>query len=215
MDNEMLSNIIILANDKKLNGEKLKKLMEKECRLVNEINKSSFKRADKIKKSLLLPMTFITGLKALYQEDYDIKRREKILSQVLNVNPEFITGDFVTFVDSPRCYPFFVDDFQYNGSVSLDRMKTLMLVWGNADLKKLHDFSNVSSLKVVMGDLYISTGKNTDGLSNLDVVTGDIHMEQIDNVDFLNSSLYVGGNVYTKQGIYKMNEKEKVQTMKK
>lgn len=209
MNNSTLNDIIILAEDKTLNGDKLKKLTEQGCRLVSVMNEESYSLFDTVKKKALVPKTFITGLKAIYQEIHDIKNREKVVSRVFNFDSNLVTGDLATFIGSKTRFPYFVDSFQYDASVSLDRMDSLKFVWGDIDLRKLHDFSHVKSLNVVMGDFYASTAKNPEGLQSLQVVTGDMHMEQFENVDFLNPSLYVGGAIYTKNGVHELTSYQK------
>lgn len=209
MDNSTLNDIIMLAEDKTLNGDKLRKLTEDGCRLVNVINEEPYSFFDTVKKRVLVPKTFIIGLKAIYQEIQDIKNREKIVSRVFNFNSNLVTGDLATFIGSKTRFPYFVDSFQYDASVSLDRMDSLKFVWGDVDLRKLHDFSHAKSLNIVMGDFYASTAQNPEGLQNLQVVTGDMHMEQFENVDFLSPSLYVGGAIYTKNGVHELTSYQK------
>lgn len=204
MDNNMLSNIIVLAEDKKLNGDKLERITTKCCNLIVKANDDSYTIVGNAKKSIIMPIAFVMGLRGVYHEFQDIKRREKIASKVFNIDSRLVTGDLTMFISSTTRFPYFVNRFQYDASVSLDRMQALEFVWGDADLRKLHDFSYARSLKVVMGDFYASTANNPEGLKELQVVTGDMHMEQFDNLDFLNSSLYVGGNIYTKNGVYEM-----------
>lgn len=205
MDNEKLYNIIMLSEDKKLNGEKLRKISMKCCDLIEKINDDSYSALGNARRCILMPVAIVTGMRGVYQEFLDIKRREKIISKVLDVESKLVTGDLTTFISSDTRFPYFVDNLQYDASISLDRMQALKLVWGDIDLRKLHDFSYVKSLQTVMGDVYISTAENIDELKHLQVVTGDIYMEQLDNISFFGDSLYVGGMIYTKQGPYKQD----------
>ena len=209
MDNSMLSNIIVLAEDKKLNGDKLERITAKCSDLIVKANDDSYTIVGNIKNSVIISIAFVTALRGIYHEFQDIKRREKIASKVFNIDSRLVTGDFTTFISSATKFPYFVNRFQYDASVSLNRMQALELVWGDADLRKLHDFSYARSLKVVMGNFYASTANNPEGLKQLQVVTGDMHMEQFDNLDFLNPSLYVGGNIFTKNGVYEIQSCKK------
>ena len=201
MDNNILCNVIMLAEDQTLNGQKLEHITSRCCELVAKVNEDSYTILDNAKRCVLIPAAFVMGLRGIYREFKDIKKREKIVSKVFDVNPRNVTGDLTTFISSQTKFSHFVDSFQYDASVSLDRMQSLEFVWGNVDLRKLHDFGYAKSLNVVMGNFYASTAINPEGLKQLQVVTGDMHMEQFDNLDFLNSDLYVGGNIYTRNGI--------------
>lgn len=208
MDNILLDNITLLSSlteRKKTDGCKLKKLEEKGIRLIDFCSTEADLRSKKVFQTMLLPATALVVLKALMSEIGNIRKREKVVSKLFNVDRNFVTGDLTKFISSGINYPYFVDDFRYDASVSNGCMESLMFVWGNADLRALHDFDHARALSVVVGDLYTSTAENVQGLKNLQVVTGDIHMEQFENVDFLNDSLYVGGNIYTKNGILQKN----------
>lgn len=201
MDNTTLSHILELSEDKTLNGAKLKRITEKCSNLIAKMNEGTDTILGNTQRCMLLPVAFVMGLRGCYYEIHDRKRREKAFSKMFDVNPEMVTGDLTTFISSDTRFPYFVDSFQYDASVSLDRMKALAVIWGDANLQKLHDFNYATGLNVVIGDLYTSTAINPSGLENLQVVTGDMHMEQFDDLDFLNESLYVGGKVYTKKGV--------------
>lgn len=214
MNNTILDNVILLSEDKTLNGEKFDKLAKKTCMLVERLDEDTYTMKDNIKRNLLVPITFATALKAIFQESYDIHRREKAASKVLGIDMKQITGDLATFIGSEKRYPFFVSDFQYDASVSLDRMDALKLIWGDANFEKLHDFNHLNSLRVVMGNVYTSTAQNPEGLKKLRIVTKDLHLEEFDNIDFLDESLYVGGNIYTKNGVLSLEDRKPLQKKK-
>ena len=93
MNNTILDNVILLSEDKTLNGEKFDKLAKKTCMLVERLDEDTYTMKDNIKRNLLVPITFATALKAIFQESYDIHRREKAASKVLGIDMKQITED--------------------------------------------------------------------------------------------------------------------------
>lgn len=205
MEKEMLEKIILLAGDEKLNGKKFEKLCDKGATLIDKAN-DLYYEGSKIKSSFCISETIVVALRGIYQEIHDVKKREKVASRVLSIPSECITGDLTTFISSDEKYPVYVSDFQYDASVSMDRVAQLCMIWGDANLRKLHDFQWLKSLKVVMGDVYTSDAVNLDGMNNLEVVTGDLHFENLKKMPKCEKLSYVGGNIYGKDGVFSLDE---------
>lgn len=212
MKQETLEKIILLSENNKYKGIKTKKLYDQSCDLIAKANGDYYYESGKTGRALLLSKVFITMLRGLYQEEVDIKKREKAISSIFSISKDKVTGDYTKFIQSEQKYPIFVNDFQYDASISLSRLKKLKMVWGDANLQKLHDFENLS-LEIVMGNVYTSTACNTKKM-NLKVVTGDLHIEDLKEMPNLNSLIYVGGKIYTKDGIISLDEfKQKTKQM--
>lgn len=205
MKKEMLENIILLAEDKKLNGQKFDKICDKGITLITKTN-DMYYEGNKVRSAFFASETFIVALRGVFQEVRDIKRREKVASKVFSIPSKYVTGDLTTFISSDEKCPVYVNDFQYDASVSLDRVAQLRMIWGDANLRKLHDFQWLKSLKVVMGDVYTSDAVNLDGMNNLEVVTGDLHFENLNEIPKCEKLSYVGGNIYSKDGVFSLEE---------
>lgn len=201
MKQEMLENIILLAADRKLNNQKFDKLCDKGAAIMDKISGGG-----NVKAALYMPEATVVTLRGIYQEVQGIKRREKIASKTLSIPSKYITGDLATFISSNEKYPVYVSDFQYDASVSLDRVAQLRMIWGDANLRKLHDFQWLKSLKVIMGDVYTSDAINLDGMNNLEVVTGDLHFEHLSETPKCEKLSYVGGSIYSKDGVFSLDE---------
>lgn len=214
MRTQALYSIILLAEDKKLNGEKLKKICDKGINLISELNKVY--DHNKIKRAVLVPQVLLTTVKGLIREQYEIKRRKQIASHVFSVKEDLITGDHSEFISAKNNnYTIFVNDLSFDATIEPSRMQDLEIIWGKADFKKLHDFKTLSSLEIVMGDIETSTAENLEGLSNLKIVTGDIHAERLDNIEFLKGLDYLGGKIYHKEqeiSLEQLKEKQKINT---
>ena len=63
-------------------------------------------------------------------------------------------------------------------------------------MEKLHDFSKLESLKLVIGDVYTTTGKNIEWLSNIKAITGNIYTSDNVIIEQFKDILYVGGSIY-------------------
>lgn len=213
MRTQSLYNIILLAEDKKLNGEKLNKICDKGVSIISEVNEAYYNH-NKIKSAILVPQAFFTIVQGLIREQYEIKRRKQIASNVFSVKEDLITGEHSEFIsEKNNKYVVFVNDLSFDATIEPTRMEDLEIIWGKANFKKLHDFKNLSSLEIVMGDIETSTAENLEGLSNLKIVTGDIHAERLDNIDFLKGLEYLGGKIYHKEqefSLEQLKEKQKV-----
>lgn len=211
MKTEMLDKIILLSEDERLNGKIYNDKFDHYFDFFYETN-DSYDECSKIKRGLLLVKNS-TMILDLLVENINIKRlRKKILSGLFDIPKDKITGDFSSFLKKESHYEVFVDDFQYSALVPNDKLSSLNIIWGDANLQKLHDFEKLTNLKVVIGDVYTSDAINTNGLNNLEVVTGDLHIEKLDCINDLKNLIYVGGKIYTKNGIVDHHAKKKVKS---
>lgn len=207
MENVMLDNIVLLSEDKNFKGKKFQKLCNRSSELISKVmDVDYYDGCSAFGKTMLLTDAFVTTLRGVYQESRDIKNRERIVSKVFSIPKDQVTGDFSTFISSDNCFPVYVSDFQYDASVSKSRLASLKMLFGDADLRKLHDFQYLDSLNVVMGNVYTSFATNSDGLSNLEVVTGDMHFENFDKVPNLENLSYLGGHIYVGDSVLSLDE---------
>lgn len=205
MTNEKLSSIIIFASDKKLNGEKFKKICDKGCDILNR----EYDRGNQFSLGRLidLPRLCVLGIRGVYHEYMDSKNRELIASKLFNVPRDEVTGNLVNLTDSIQNYSVFVNDLRYTANIFKENLESLNVIWGNADLRALDDFKYVKNLNVVMGNIYMS--EKTEGfelLDNLEVVTGDVYAERLSGLEPLTKLQYVGGKIYNKGNVYTLDE---------
>lgn len=161
---------------------------------------------DKIKGYLITGNLFSTIVKSIMIEEMEISQKTKMASKLFNISKDKITGDLEKLSSPINNIRIFVNDFQYDGSVSLDKLSKLNVIWGDTNLEKLHDFKYLKSLRVVMGDLYIGNFVNEDSISKLKVVTGDLHIENLNNTDLVDNMIYVGGNIYLGNEVKTLDE---------
>lgn len=207
MENVMLDTIALLSEDKNFKGEKFQKLCNHSIDLISKVmDVNYYDGRSAFGKTMLLTDIFVTALRGVNRERRDIKSRERIVSKVFSIPKDQITGDFSAFISSNTCFPVYVSDFQYDASVSKSRLASLKMLFGDADLRKLHNFEYLNSLKVVMGNVYTSFATNSDGLSNLEVVTGDLHLENFDKVPNLENLSYLGGHIYMGNSVLSLDE---------
>lgn len=207
MENIFLDTVTKLSYDKKLNGERSKKLADKVCQLITEFENSYYQEDKKLKRVVLASGAAVTMMSALFSEAREVKKREKIASHLFRVPLEQVTGDCATFIASKENHCVYVNDFQYDASVSLDKMRNLKAIWGNAHLEKLHDFQNLN-LRVVMGNTYVSDAENMEQIEKLRIITGDLHIGDLKVLDYLNDSIYIGGQVYHQGKIWTASEQK-------
>ena len=201
MENNVLGNIMLLAQNPEFGTDKLNGLMDRGCEVLEYIRGASLTMSESIRRTVSIPQFFVLLFRGGLEKHKVISRRVKAISKVLEVDSTLVTGDLTSFIKSDINYSYFVSDLQYDASVSLDKMASLELIWGDAHLEKLHDFSYLSSLRCVIGNLYATTAENVEGLRGLGVVTGDVHLEQFDmeQISFF-FFFHISGRIYAKDG---------------
>lgn len=205
MTNTKLSNIILLAGDRNLNGEKFRKICDKSCVILNK----EYDRVNQVSigKVINFSRLCVLAIRGIYHEYMDSRVREKVVSRVFNLSSDEVTGDLVALVRSDKNHSVFVNDLRYGANIPKKKLESLNMIWGNADLRALDDFKHVQNLNVVMGNIYIS-GKteNVELLNNLEVVTGDVYAESLSSIENLKDFQYVGGKIYNKGKSYTLDE---------
>ena len=195
MANLFLDAIVKLSSDAKLNGDSSKKLADKGCQFITDLRDSYYRDESQLKRIVMVSGAAVTTIGAIFLEAREIKKKEKLASKLFDVPLKSITGDCTKFITSKENYSVYVQDFQYDASISLDKMRDLKAIWGDANLEKLHDFQDLN-LRVVMGNTYLSDAENMGQINKLRVITGDLHIGNLEILDYLNRSIYIGGHVY-------------------
>lgn len=203
---KQLQNIILLSEDETLNSKRLKKLYDKSADMMIQLS-DTYDNAGKLTRILLLlSNTAVVVLRTFLQEHRDTQRRERVTSRVFDIPAEQVTGDLTSFITADTNMKVYVNDFQYDASIPLRKMAAVKLIWGDCNLRKLHDFQWTNSLEVTMGNIYTSDTENLDGFHNLKVVTGDLHLEGLEQLPTFENLIYVGGKVYCQDGIKTLEE---------
>lgn len=186
-----ISDAYMLARSKH-NIRKSEKAMDRYTSLLKDFDS----RANKLSRSLEIPALYIYALKAIYSEFLETKSKKRKLHRIFKIPNNEITGDLSTLINSNGNLKAYVQDFQYDITIPKKAIDNIEVFWGNLHLEKLHDFSKLESLKLVIGDVYTTTGKNIEWLSNIKAITGNIYTSDNAIIEQFKDILYVGGSIY-------------------
>ncbi len=216
MTDTKLSNIILLADDSRLNGGKLKKICDKMCDIIDRDDERM--RRVSIGRAIDFSRFCVLGIRGVYHECIDFKIKEKVATKLFGVSRDKVTGNLATFIHSEQNFSILVDDIRYGAEISKKKLEHLKAIWGSVDLCALDDLKYLQKLKVVMGDIRMSSkNRNLDMLNNLEVVTGNVYADGVDGMLTLPNLKYVGGNIYNNGNVYTLDglKNDKKQFVKK
>lgn len=202
----LIKKVIRLANNKKLNGTKSKKLTAKSCELAYRLKELYHDDKSKVKKTFLGLRAFTYAMRGFSNEKLEIRKKKKIAAGLFSVSKDKIAGDYELFIMSDENVEIYVNDFQYDASVPLRNLTKLRIIWGDVNLQKLHDYKYLNQLSIIIGDVYMSDAINVDGAKNLEIVTGNIYAERLKDIDELKGLSYVGGRIYHEGKILALDE---------
>ena len=185
-----ISDAYMLARSKH-NTRKSEKTMDRYISLLEDFDSKD----NKLSRSIEIPALYLYALKAIYSEFAEVKGKQRQLHKVFKIPKKEITGDLTTLINSDGNFKAYVNDFQYDITTPKKAIKNIEIFWGNLYLEKLHDFSKLESLKLVIGDVYTTTGKNIEWLSNIKI-TGNIYTSDNAIIEQFKDILYVGGSIY-------------------
>lgn len=180
--------ILYLSDNKIVNRQKSKRIMDRGTLALSNVLSST-------KKVLYLPLSIYYIVNAILTEEKETKEKTQFLINNFSLCRSDITGSVTSFIESSGNIKAYVNDFQYDISIKDSSIKNLSIIWGDAYLEKLHDFSKLEQLKAVIGDCYTTTGDNIDYLKNIDVITGDFYTKDEKIIDAI-KDIYIGGNIY-------------------
>ena len=180
--------ILYLSDNKIVNRQKSKRIMDRGTLALSNVLSST-------KKVWYLPLSIYYIVNAILTEEKETKEKTQFLINNFSLCRSDITGSVTSFIESSGNIKAYVNDFQYDISIKDSSIKNLSIIWGDAYLEKLHDFSKLEQLKAVIGDCYTTTGDNIDYLKNIDVITGDFYTKDEKIIDAI-KDIYIGGNIY-------------------
>ena len=200
MDNAMLEKIVLLADIKKVHDDDFNKLMEKGARQLGKLDDAYYEKYGPIKYALRMPAAYMTAIKCINKSRVIAPKRKNLIVEHLGVPAELVALDDAQLKTPNTQFTCFANDLYYDGTIPSESLESIKLIFGDANLQKLHDFSSLTSLEAIIGNLNATTATNSNALENLKVVTGDLHVEQMTDLSFLSGIEYVGGSIYTKEG---------------
>lgn len=180
--------LINLSDSKIVNRQKSKRIMERGTLALSNVLSSK-------KKALYLPLSIHYIVNGILTEEKAAKEKAQFLINNFSLCRSDITGSATSFIESNGNIKVYVNDLQYDVSIKDLSIKNLSIIWGDAYLEKLHDFSKLEHLKAVIGDCYTTTGDNVDYLKNIDVITGNFYTNDERIIDAI-KDIYIGGNIY-------------------
>ena len=191
---ENISKAYFLANYNRKNKSSI--FINKGVSLVDRITTSCQTKGLRTKEKIEIPLVLYYGMRYMIEDAKETHKKKEIVRNLFSLSKKDVTGDFTSLLDANGKIKAFVNDFDYSAAVSDNVIKNIEIFWGNLNLEKLHDFSKLESLKIVIGDLYTLTGTNREWLSNIDAVTGNIYTSDDEIIEQAKNILYVGGSIY-------------------
>lgn len=100
-------------------------------------------------------------------------------------------------------------DFSYNAGIQKECLTSIEVIFGDANLQALTDFTCLSALKSIYGNLNLPQSNDSmvdlTGL-NLQVVNGDIHAEGVKSTVGLENLISVSGTIFFQDKAYNLTE---------
>ena len=184
-----ISDVYMLSNT---NYNKSEKAVDKCISILERINSKN----SKVLRGLEIPSAYFYALKSIYNYFLEEKEKTKQISRLFGIPKKEITGDLTALLNSKGSIKAFVNDFQYDITTTRKAIQNIEIFWGNLYLEKLHDFSKLASLKLVIGDVYTTEGKEVKWLSNINAITGDFYTEDDIFAKQARDILNVRGSIY-------------------
>lgn len=185
-------------------------------RIVEKANELEYSDSEgpitKIRESILGAKAFGYGMTAMIADSIEMNNRRKAIMNATGLEKDAIAMDINELEKlrkEGKNVKVYGDSIRYGAHIKKEWLATIETIFGNADLQALDDFSCLSSLTSIYGDLNLSQVKNSQvDLSGLHVqmVYGDIHAEQAKSTTGLEDLYAVGGMVYYQGKAYKLED---------
>ena len=169
--NEQKMEKIVSDFNKDRRNSTASKCLDKACATYSEMGDLS--REDEGKG--LIPKFFLQA--AAYGVSKAVEDQIKLakIEMLLKANREDIALDINEYTKNKCNQPVYADDFCYSGVINDEGLKNLEVVWGDADFRALSKdkIAYLKSLKAVLGNLYLSSGKLNDVYVGGNVIVTD------------------------------------------
>ncbi len=166
----------------------------------------------KVRDAFYTAKLFTYGMTALAANGVEMNSRKKAIMKATSLDSESVAMDINELErlrNARKNVRVFGDSIRYSAQIKKEWLASIETIFGDADLQALDDFSCLSSLKAIYGDLNLVQCKDVEAdLSGLQVqmVYGDIHAERAKSTAGLESLLTVGGTIYYQDKAYSLDQ---------